>query len=95
MSAHIILESCRSLDRMIATERQVKGSCSHCHAEQSVDLDQLRRRVGGSYSLFNRRCRCALTPGCPGWVRFFYLHGVWRPLWDEGTMLRWYSHKAV
>lgn len=80
---------------MIVTERPVKAACDYCRAEKPVNLERLRERVGGSYSLLNRRCRCVLTPGCAGWVRFHYLHGVWRPLWDEATMLRWYGRTAT
>jgi hypothetical protein len=55
-----------------------------------VDLIQLRLRVGGKYSLVNRRCRCRLTANCPGWNRFYYLQGCnrhWRMLqpWRGGS----------
>jgi hypothetical protein len=60
--------------------------CKRCRV---VDLAKLREIKGGSYSLINRRTRCKLKPGCTGWVRFHYLHGVMRPLWDEATGRRW------
>lgn len=80
-----------TLDRMIETGRTVKASCTSCNAEQLVDLVALRARVGGSYTLFNRRCRCRLSPDCPGWLWFQYLHGVYRPLWDADRALDRYS----
>jgi hypothetical protein len=78
-----------SLDRAIADGGQVRAFCTRCRAARQVDLRALRARVGGDYCLVNRRCRCRLTPGCAGWNRFHYLHGVYRPLWDDATAERW------
>lgn len=69
-----------TLDTAIAAGGQIRLWCSSCRQNRDVDLVALRDRVGGSYSLRNRRCRCRLTPGCPGWNEFDYLNGVFRPL---------------
>lgn len=79
----------RTLDRAIADEAAIKVSCTRCRAYRQLDLPALRAQVGGEYCLLNRRCRCRLTPGCAGWNRFHYLHGVYRPLWDDATAARW------
>lgn len=68
---------------------QIQGWCSTCGGVKAVDFEKLRAIKGGNYSLINRRTRCKLTPGCTGWVRFHYLHGVFRPLWDDDTGERW------
>lgn len=73
----------QTLDAAIADEARIMGLCSTCEQYRDVDLGALREIKGGSYSLINRRTRCKLTPGCPGWVKFHYLHGVFRPLWKS------------
>lgn len=78
-----------SLDRMIASNVRVMASCTRCREFRDLDLVALRDRVGGTYSLVNRRCPCRLTPGCKGWNRFHYMHGVMRPLSDDDTWARW------
>jgi hypothetical protein len=60
----------------------------HCSREIDIDLAALIEKVGRDYSLINRRCRCR-TPGCPGWMRFFYLHGVYRRMWTDACADRW------
>ena len=67
----------------------VRVSCSLCQRWENVDLAALSKRVSASYSLINRRCRCRLTKDCKGWNRFFYSHGVMRPLWTEEQAARW------
>ena len=79
----------QTLDAMIEAGRPVRVSCDTCQQSKALDLETLREKVGGSYSLVNRRCRCRLTPGCRGWNRFFYINGVYRPLWDYQTADRW------
>lgn len=79
----------QTLDAGIAANAHIRGICMVCHRYRDVDLVKLREIKGGSYSLINRRTRCKLKPDCPGWVRFFYLHGVMRGLWDDETNLRW------
>lgn len=68
---------------------QVRVVCNGCGAWADVDLAALADRVGATYSLIDRRCRCRLTPGCAGWNRFYYHHGVLRPLWTEARARRW------
>jgi hypothetical protein len=79
----------RTLDRMIAVDLRVDVWCLRCGECRRVDLAALRERVGGEYSLVNRRCRCRLTPGCQGWNKFRYMHGVMRPLVEEDVWHRW------
>lgn len=74
---------------MIATDRKVRVICEACHVFRDIDLLPLRARVGGEYSLVNRRCRCRLTDGCKGWNRFFVLHGAYVGLWDAKAGYRW------
>ena len=77
------------LDALIAVGATVSVWCAACHEMAPVDLIQLRLRVGGKYSLVNRRCRCRLTANCPGWNRFYYLQGCNRHLADAATLARW------
>lgn len=81
----------QTLDASLAQERPVviKAHCPKCGEWREVDLAALREKVGGSYSLVNRRSPCRLTPGCEGWVKFHYLNGVVRPLWDDSAEARW------
>lgn len=72
----------RNLDALIEEGVPIRVWCTGCKVSRDVDLVALREKVGGSYSLQNRRCRCRLTPGCPGWNQFDYLLGVFRPLRD-------------
>jgi len=83
-----------SLDAGIAEEGRIQGRCAKCGEVRRVDLAALRDVKGGAYSLKNRRTRCKLTAGCDGWVRFHYMHGVMRPLWDDATADRWLSQEA-
>jgi hypothetical protein len=79
----------RSIDAMIAADIGARVMCDGCSAYQDLDLVELRAKVGGSYSLFNRRCRCRLTPDCKGWNRFYYLNGMAWAMWDDATADRW------
>lgn len=72
----------QSLDAMIAQHVPVRTMCTACSAYRDLDLDALREKVGGAYSLWNRRCRCRLTPGCAGWNRFYYINGMAVGMWD-------------
>jgi len=82
-------EYTRNLDAMIEAGAQVRVWCEFCKEAADIDLVALRARVGGEFSLLNRRCRCRLTPDCPGWNRFSYLSGVMRHLADDETLARW------
>lgn len=68
---------------------QIKGWCGKCGQTRLVDFRKLREVKGGDYSLINRRTRCKFTEGCDGWVKFHFLLGVFRPLWDDDTGARW------
>lgn len=89
MAYEILLSGCATLDRMISTERVVRVHCEVCKAERLIDLVQLRTKVGGEYSLINRRSRCKLTEGCKGWNLFYVRHGPYVGLWDEKAGIRW------
>lgn len=78
-----------SLDAMIEANAHIRAWCAVCKEFRDLDLVALRLRVGPGYSLLNRRCRCRMTPGCPGVNRFMYLAGVMRHLADEATLRRW------
>lgn len=74
---------------MAAADAMVSVSCDGCRQVRDVDIPALLAKVGPDYSLINRRCRCRITPGCMGWNRFRYVHGVSRRLWDDVTADRW------
>jgi hypothetical protein len=78
--AAIVPQWARTLDGLIAGGHPVRVWCDRCGVWREIDLIALRDRVGGDYSLINRRTRCRLTEGCAGWNRFTYQHGVFRPL---------------
>jgi hypothetical protein len=87
----------KSLDVMIAKGALVQVGCDTCVDYRQLDLKALREKMGGSYSLVNRRTRCRLTNDCKGWNRFFYLNGLYRPLWDDSATDRWinqWRHKV-
>ena len=67
------------------------GRCTTCGKEKAVDLPALAAKMGGEYSLWNRRCRCRLTEGCRGWVRFYVGPGWPTPAFDESTGWRWFE----
>lgn len=79
----------RSLDSLIEQGVRVTVSCTLCNAHDVVDLVALRDKVGGNYSLWNRRCRCRLTEGCTGWNRFRYVNGMAWAMWDDEVARRW------
>lgn len=79
----------QTLDAAIEGSADITVRCTVCGGQRPVDLVALREKVGGSYSLVNRRCRCRFTAGCPGWNVFDYLHGVRRPLRDPETFAKW------
>ncbi len=79
----------KSLDALIAQGVGVRVMCTGCDVYRDLDLDALRLAKGGEYSLFNRRCRCRLTPDCTGWNRFYYLKGMAWAMWDDATADRW------
>lgn len=78
-----------SLDAMIAESIQVRAICTACNFFADLDLEKVRAAKGGNFCLINRRSRCR-TPACGQWVRFFYLLGVYRGMWDyEVSGTRW------
>ena len=64
-------------------------ACPACKQWREADLAAISAAKGCDYSLINRRLPCRLTPGCSGLVRFHYMLGVRRPLWDDETACRW------
>ncbi|WP_225205051.1 hypothetical protein [Novosphingobium huizhouense] len=78
-----------SLGAMLAADVKVRAMCTECSAYRDIDLYALAAKVGGAYSLLNRRCRCRLTDGCTGWNRFYYLNGRYWPMWNDAGMWRW------
>ncbi|MDP3550593.1 MAG: hypothetical protein Q8R81_09370 [Novosphingobium sp.] len=88
-TAGIIPSWVRTLDVMIAVGAVIKVQCDICRVDREVDLPALRAKMGGSYSLLNRRCRCRLTSGCKGWNRFLYSRGVFRTLAEPHVQDRW------
>lgn len=81
--------SVENVAAMVTEQAEVDVLCDKCKARQHVDLPALLAKVGPTYSLINRRCRCRLTPGCTGWNTFSYLRGVHRRLYDDKTWERW------
>jgi hypothetical protein len=63
--------------------------CTTCGGDKTVDLPALMAKVGPDYSLWNRRCRCRLTEGCTGWVRFMVGPGWLTKDYDDRTEARW------
>jgi hypothetical protein len=74
---------------MIDKRIEVRAICDTCREWKAVNLEALAGIKGHDYSLINRRAHCTIVEGCPGRVRFHYLLGVYRPLWDEATAGRW------
>ena len=79
----------QTLGAMLERDAEVRVICDKCGEWQEVDIAELMLRVGPSYSLVNRRCRCRLTEGCRGWNKFYYLQATFRPLWDEARTRQW------
>lgn len=89
-NAPLIPDWVKTLDGLIEQGVRVTVSCTQCSGHDLVDLERLRARVGsGAYSLWNRRCRCKLTPGCVGWNRFRYVRGMAWAMWDDEGAARW------
>lgn len=81
-----------NVGEMIAMGLSIKAVCDQCKCEKAVDLKSLAAIKGPRYSLFNRRCRCKLLPGCEGWNRFLHNRsGIWLGFHDPGTAARWIS----
>lgn len=79
----------QTIGEMLAKGEGVRVGCSRCKSGRLVDLAKLIEAKGPDYSLFNRRCRCKLMKGCPGYNRFFTTSGFGKMFWDEATDLRW------
>lgn len=79
-------------DEQGRTKVMIRAWCGTCRRSKEIDIVALAAKVGRDYSLLNRRCRCRLKPGCPGWNQFSYAYGrsTWpQHLVDEKTDLRW------
>jgi hypothetical protein len=87
-----------SMIEQVSDGFQVKASCTVCGGWRRLDrvaLERLREKVGGGFSLVNKRCACRLRPGCPGKNRFHYQSGVMRPLWDDHALAWWMGRQPV
>ncbi|MFZ3484234.1 hypothetical protein [Sphingomonas sp. 3-13AW] len=80
---------------MIDGGAEVRILCEERCGSTDLDVAALAARVGRDYSLIGRRCRCRITPGCAGWNHFYYLHGVFRPLWSDADLARWSSQRLA
>lgn len=88
-SSSILPSWVKTVGAMLEEGIEVRAWCDrNCTDWFVVDLEKLRRLKGPDYSLVNRRSRCK-TPGCTGWVKMHYPHGVYRPLCDDETATRW------
>lgn len=80
----------QTVGAMAEHDCKVRVNCDLCAVFGDVDIPALLQRVGPDYSLIDRRCRCRLTPDCQGWNRFLYYHAVFRPLWTDEAIERWW-----
>lgn len=81
-----------TLGAIIDNSTSIQTVCTGCHQYRRFSAEEivaLAEKVGRDYSLVDRRCRCKLTPGCTGWNRFEYLHGIYRRLGTEAGRARW------
>ncbi|KQM18368.1 hypothetical protein [Novosphingobium sp. Leaf2] len=86
------LDTVGILDNVLRTGRGIQVECTGCpglHRFTHDEIAALADKVGRDYNLLNRRCKCRLTPGCEGWNRFFFLSGVYRPLFTPEHSVRW------
>lgn len=79
----------RTIGQMAELGFTAHVSCAKCREYRQIDLSALVAKVGPDYSLWNRRCRCRMTPGCDGWNRFFVGPGWHVAAFDERTEWRW------
>ena len=70
-------------------DAKVQASCPMCGNYRQVDYDRLIAAKGRGFSLVGRRVPCSFTPGCKGWIKFHYLNGVYRPLWEDRHVAAW------
>lgn len=59
----------RTLDEMIRRLVRARSRCRRCQTLMRIDLDALRRQLGGSASLINRTTACAIV-GCEGTIYY-------------------------
>lgn len=61
----------KNLGTLLEAGVEVRAWCDTCTARfVVVDVAKLIAIKGEDYSLWNRRTKCRLTPGCTGWNRF-------------------------
>jgi hypothetical protein len=61
-----------SLATLIDSNTRVRAMCDTCSGYRDVDLVALSLVKGEGYSLWGRRTRCRITPGCLGFNRFYF-----------------------
>jgi len=91
-TAPLIPSSYRTIADTIARGGSLKAQCDTCGKSRELDrlaLERIRHAKGADYSLIGRRSPCRFTPGCAGWVRFFYWNAFWWPLWRDKDDTRW------
>lgn len=68
---------------------KARVTCTVCKTSREIDLEALVAKVGDDYTLFNKRTRCKLTPGCRGWNRFLHANSGGMGMWDAAQENRW------
>lgn len=67
-----------------------EGSCGKDRQLRSGDLSRIAAAKGMDYTLYNRRTRCRLTAGCPGWNYFLFDHVTYKmAMFDPEQAARW------
>jgi putative SOS response-associated peptidase YedK len=71
---------------MLVSGREAYAWCHECGSQRQIDILQLCERVGGQYSLINRRSPCLQ---CGAWMRFHYRQAALYPMWDQEMSWQW------
>lgn len=61
-----------NLGTLIEAGHIVRAWCDKCGQTRDPDLVALAEIKGFDYSLWGKKTRCRMTPGCDGWNRFWY-----------------------
>lgn len=70
---------CDSVAKMIRLGVECKAMCEVCKASKMVNIQAVADKRGDDFSLMGKRAPCHVD-GCAGAVRFFFMHGFWRPM---------------